>query len=794
MLDRNRQHQIAGPGHGQALSADLYYDGAQNFSPYGRDYSEQDESFSPLKLLFYVVQYRWLIVMLAAAGLVAGVVVTMMQTPKYQATTQLEVLVPSAKVFQDIEVVSENGDVRAFQTAREKLKSRALAQRVVFQLGLTEKPDFLFPTPDFSVSNIFYRAFGMSKSPSIQEKTPEQREEIAIKRVLNDLTVNLVPNTSLLSITFVDQKPKYASDVANQVAQSFIDQRLDQTSETSDLARQFIQEQVLQVKQKLQKSEEELVAYAKDAGITITGDDKSLIGSNIEALNTALATAIQDRLDAGRVVDQIDKGRGASLSPVLESEGLQKLSEKLADLTSQYQQKLGILKPGFPEMQQLQSQIKELQRLYNNGVLAITDSLRLKYQEAQNKEADLKAKLAEMEKQQVIFNDKNIKYTILKREVDSNRSQYDNLIAKLNEVGVSSELKTQSAAVVDFAALPDHPYSPRLTINVAIALAFFMVLSASVIYVIELLNNTFTNPEQVEKELGLAMLGILPLVDDRELMASIADQKSGLSEAYRSLRTSLQFSGAEGAPRSLVVTSSEPSEGKSTTSFKLGQDFAALGARVLIVDGDLRKPNLHRLFGLDNTIGLSNLLTNTVRKEDLASIFRATKYPNVTVLTSGTIPPNPADLLSSPKMALIVTNLGKRFDLVIIDAPPIVGLSDAPILSRLAEGTLMVISTNQVTRKSAKTALKRLRAAGANVVGAAMSKFAVNKFDYNYAYKYMNYQYYNYGTDTGTPKIEGKVDDGAGQPAYAESPALSRLVRRIRSSVGGFLDRAKSIS
>ncbi|MER8376592.1 GumC family protein [Mesorhizobium sp. M1406] len=443
---------LAFAGSGQALSADLYYDVPQNYDPYGRDHAGQDEGFNPLKLLFYIVQYRWLIVMMAAAGLVAGVIVTMMQTPKYQATTQLEVLVPSAKVFQDIEVVSENSDVRAFLTAREKLKSRALAQRVAFQLGLGEKPDFLFPTPSFSLSNIVYRAFGMSKSPSIEEKTPEEREAIAIKRILEDLTVNLVTNTSLLSITFVDQKPKYASDVANQVAQSFIDQRLDQTSETSDLARQFIQEQVLQVKQKLQKSEEELVTYAKDAGITVTGDDKSLIGSNIEALNTALATAIQERLDAGRVVDQIEKGRGSSLGPVLESEGLQKLSEKLADLTSQYQQKLGILKPGYPEMQQLQAQIKELRRLYNNGVLAITDSLRQKYQEAQSKEADLKSKVAEMERQQVVFND--IKYTILKREVDSNRSQYGSLIAKLNEVGVSSELKTLSAAIVDFAPLP----------------------------------------------------------------------------------------------------------------------------------------------------------------------------------------------------------------------------------------------------------------------------------------------------------------------------------------------------
>src|SRR5687768_10344918 len=154
MLDRIGHHrnQIAGAGHAQAVSSDVYFDGPHNYSPYGRDQFDHDEGFNPLKLLFYVVQYRWLIATLSAAGLVAGAVVTMMQTPKYQATAQLEVLVPSAKVFQDIEVMSESGDVRAFLTAREKLRSRALAQRVVFQLGLSEKPEFLSPTPDFSIA------------------------------------------------------------------------------------------------------------------------------------------------------------------------------------------------------------------------------------------------------------------------------------------------------------------------------------------------------------------------------------------------------------------------------------------------------------------------------------------------------------------------------------------------------------------------------------------------------------------------------------------------------------------
>ena len=789
MLDRNRQYQLQGP-HSPALPPDLYYDGVHNHEPYGVSRDELEEGFNPLRLLLYAVKYRWLIAMLSMAGLVSAFAITMMQTPKYQATAQLEVLVPSAKVFQDIELVSEIGDMRAFLTAREKIKSRALAQRVVFELGLAEKPEFLFPVPDFALRNIFYRAFGIDKQPSMQDWTAEQRERMAIRRLTGGLSVTLVPNTSLLSITFRDQDPALASDIANQVAQSFIDQRVDQTSQTSELARQFIQEQVLQVKDKLQKSERELIEYAKNTGITVTGDEKSLIGANIETLNAALAAAIQERLDYARLVAQIDAGRGESLGQVLESEGLAKLRSDIAELSGEYQQKLGTFKPGFPEMLQLQARIRELRRQLDNGVLAITESIRLKHQETVEKEKDLRQKMADLERQQVEFNDKSVKYTILKREVDSNRSQYDSLIAKLNEVGVSSELKTQNAAIVDFAPVPSIPFSPRLTKNLLLGLALFLVAAAAIIYILELLNNTFVNTDQIEKELGLPVLGILPMVEEREFLTSVADPKSGLSEAYRTLRTSIQFSGAEGAPKTLLVTSAEPAEGKSTTSFKLGQDFAALGAKVLIVDGDLRRPSLHRLFGLDNVLGLSNLLTNTVPKDELPAIFKKTKFDDLVVLTSGTIPPNPADLLSSPKMAMIVASLAKRFDLIIVDAPPVVGLSDAAILSRITDGTLLVVSANQVTRKAAKAALKRLRAAGGNVVGAALAKFAVNKFDYNYAYRYMNYNYYNYGTES--LQLEGPTGHGETRSSIRKSSKAHRMVNSLRTRVLDFVNRAKS--
>lgn len=785
----NRQLQPGGPGSAFHPPSEYLFDGAYRYAPYGyREAEPEPDAFNPLTLLLYVVRYRWLIAFLVAVGLVCGAVFTMMQTPRYRATAQLEVLVPSAKVFQDIEVVSEATDVRSFLTAREKLKSRALAQRAVYELGLTEKEDFLFPKPDFSPSNLFSRAFGIDRSTDINEYSPEQREAIAIGRLMENLSVDLVTNTSLLKVSFSDQQPVYAQSVANQIAQSFIDQRVDQTSETSGLARQFIQEQVLQVKERLQQSEKALVDYAKEAGITVTGDENSLISANLKAINAALAKAIEENLEYGRLVQQIDAGRGDGLEQVLASEGLARIRSRIAELSAEYQQKLSLFKPGFPEMKQLDSQIQELRKQADNGIAIITDSIRLKYEETQTKVADLRAKLAELEAEQAAYQDKNIQYTILKRDVESYRSQYDSLIDKLNDIGVGADLKTQNAAVVDLAVLPGGPYSPSMSRNLALALALFAALGAALIYILELLNNTFSNPEQVEKELGVPVLGILPSVDEKEIVNALSDQRSGLSEAYRSLRTALQFSGADGMPRTLLVTSSEPSEGKSTTAFKLAQDFASLNTSVLLVDADMRKPNLHRMFGLDNTLGLSNLLTNTIRKEDFPKLLRTTKYPNVTIMTSGTIPPNPADLLSSSRMAAALSGLAKRYDLVIIDAPPIVGLSDAPILSRLADGALLVVSANQVTRKSAVNALKRLRAAGANVLGATLSKFAVSRLDYNYAYRYINSDYYTYGAET--PRLAGASarveEDDIGQ-----DPTLGDMARGVRGRFGAFLSRLK---
>ena len=757
MLDRNSPSGRHSPGHaiepGHMSSVARPYGPWQN--SYGYDLEDEaGEGFNPLDILRYLFKYRWLVAIALVLGITSGHVMTWMQTPQYQASVKIEVTPPSAKVFQDLEVVSQGSDASNLFTEMEKVKTRAIAQRVVFALGLAENPSFLFPAPHFALSNLIARAFGHTTKPDISSYSPEQREAIAIDRVRSNIHVRRIGATNILRISYNDQNPELASQVANQVAESFVNQRIDQTTETTDLARQFIEEQVTQVKDRLQSSERALVNYAKQEGVTITGDETSLIAARIDEINSSLSHAIQQRLDYSRLVKQIDAGRGASLPQVLESEGIQNLNEQVATLSAEYQQKLSMFKPGFPEMQQIQARIGELRKQIDEAIEVVTANIRLQEEEVIAREADLRSKLAELELEQVAFQDKSIQYTILQREVESNRSQYDSLIAKLNDIGVGSELRQRNAVIVDSAVPPGGPFAPRLSSNLTQSLLFFAIAAAALIYLLELLHNTFSNPDQLETTLKVPVLGVLPKANEAEIADQLSTPQSALSEAYRSLRTSIQFTGVDGCPRSILVTSSGPSEGKSTTAFKLARDFGALGMQVLLIDADLRKPSLHYFFGCDNLIGLSNLLTNTARKEDWKRLFRRTRFSNLTLLTAGTIPPNPSDILSSPKMTMLYQACVARYDVVIIDGPPVMGLSDAPILARLMEGVLFVVSANQIPRKSATISLKRLQSVGAHVFGVAFSKFAPKSFEYNYGYapsrEYGAYGYGEIGSTDGT--------------------------------------------
>jgi capsular exopolysaccharide synthesis family protein len=774
VLDRNERNlPWRGPQGGALAPGDI---GAWNGYPMPSE-DEPGESFDPVKLFWIAVRYRWLIAIILAVSIVLGVVTTMMQSPKYAASARIEVMVPTARILEEMDVVGPPTDMRTIETAKEKLKSRDLARRVVLELNLANNAGFLFPLPDFSFANILARVFGTPPRPSLEQHELADREHLAINILLANLSATLQRGTSLIEVRYADGNPALAHAVANQVVRSYMDQQVDRTIETSELARQFIDEQVAETKRQLEEAEAALVAYVKEQQLSGGGDDGSLISASITAINEALGKAVQARLENERLLAQIDAGRAAQLKAVLDNEAIGATRAKLGELRARYEQDLFVYKADFPAMRQLAGQIAEVEQQLADEIDVIVGSIRLAYEASLQEEADLAKKLGELEAEQVAFRDKNIQYTILKREAESYRTQYESLVSKRNEIGVVSDLRRANVEVVDFAVEPVSPFEPSLMRSLLMFVGAALALSVAVIYVLELLNNKFSVPEQVESELRLPVLGIIPKAEGSKLTEALNNSRSAISEAYRSLRTSLQFAGTDGAPRSLLITSSEPGETKSTTAQKLAEEFAAIGNRVLIIDCDLRRPSLHRMFKVDNTMGLSNLLTNTVAQEDIQRLFHhSITHPNLSFLATGPMVPNPADLLSSPRMGAILHACMKTYAIVIMDGPPVIGISDALILSRLAESTLLVVAAHRTARKSARATLKRLQTAGGHMVGAMLGMLDVEKIEYSYSYRYMYEGYYAYGAEEGTPALEERK---GGEHKTGERDAQGSVVGRF---------------
>lgn len=700
----------------------------------------EDSGFDALDLVTLLLRYRWLVAAFTLAGLALGYALYSLQTPVYRATARIEISAPAARVMDELSPVTQSADLRAVQTAVERLKSSVIAADAVDRLALGENAAFVSPPRRFALPWPLDR----TEQPRITGLSPEEARETAIARVRQGLSVSALRNTAIVSLSFDHPDRELAQLVANQLAGSFISLRQRDTSTASQLAQQFIEAQVKTAERKLQASEERLVAYAKAEGLSMADEGGSLVAQNITALNASLSEAIAQKLSAASTVRQIENGEGKSLREVLENPALRDMQARIVALKAEYRQKLKTFKPDFPDMRMLAAQLGEFERQADALSKSLILSIRQRLTEAETREAQLRDRLGALETEQAAYLDKRIHYSMLKREVDANRAQHQGLIDKLNQAGVGASMTAVSASILDPAALPESPIAPNLTRSLLASLLAAGLAGSALIVALERLDNRFRRPQQVETELGLPVLALLPLVPKHQLEATLSQHGSPLTEAYRSLRSALQFSAPGGLPRVILITSAEPGEGKTTTAIALAKSIADLGRRVVLVDCDLRQPTVHRELRIANELGLSNILTNTAPRVGAVDLFERV-LPNLFVLTSGPVAPNPSDLLSSARMDLLLRALGEAYDTVILDGPPVIGLADAPILSRLAEGTLMVVSARSVSRRVARNALQRLRLAGGTILGAALSKVDLDGFDYREAYGTSGRGYYAYG-------------------------------------------------
>jgi capsular exopolysaccharide synthesis family protein len=438
--------------------------------------------------------------------------------------------------------------------------------------------------------------------------------------------------------------------------------------------------------------------------------------------------------------EQLQSAQGIGVPQMLESESIAEKRAKKADLAANYQEQLAFFKPAYPEMVKLQAQMDELDRQIGEEISLIRASVEAEYKTAVAEEQSLTERLDALKEEFTDFRNRNIQYTILQREVDTNRTLYDGLLQRYKEIGVAGGVGTNNVAVVDRAEVPGGPFTPNLRRNLMMSLMLGLVLGVGAAFAREQLDDTFKSPEDIEENLGVPLLGVVPLAKSEEdHQLQLEDPRSALSEAYRSLRTALQFSTSSGVPRTLLVTSARATEGKSTTALTLARNYAELGMKVLLIDADLRKPTLHKkLPGSDPGVGLTNCLASEVVTPQ---VFQKTATRGLTFMPSGPLPPNPAELLAGPKMISLLAVAAEQFDLVILDGPPVAGLADGPLLSSMAAGTLFVIDGGSTRRNAAKGALKRLHFARGQVVGAVINKLTVGGFGYGYGYGYHGYGY-----------------------------------------------------
>ncbi len=730
----------------QLARADSEHDGA--VTPWTPDqHDEAEDSTSDLDLLQYwhvLWKHRFLVLSTVVVSLAIALGLTAFSTPTYTASATLEIDREAAKIvnLQGVEPQEETGGSEEFyQTQYGLLRSPSLANRVIRTLGLTTSAPFLYaenlppPHPSTRVGDNWRAKF----------------EQAVFHKVTSSFGVEPIRGSRLVTLSFDSPDPKIAAMVVNSFADNFIQSNMERHFESSSYARDFLQQQIALAKSHLEDSERAAVAYAIDQQIINLHDEnapagdpsatESLVEKNLSSLDTAYAAAEADRIDAEAKWRQANAAQGLGLTQDLLDPTIQELSQEKAKLEAQYQDEMRLFRPGYPPAVQLKAQIDELNSKIQAEAGNVKQSLRANYAAALSREQQLAAQVNDLKAKVLNLKDRSIKYNFLQREVDTNRTLYDGLLQRYKEVGVTGGVQPNNISIIDRAEPPLKPSKPKPLVNFSIALIAGLGLGALGAFAMEALDQAIRNPGDVEQKIGLPLLGAVPLltkgVTPQEAMQ---DARSSFWEAYYSIRTALQFSSTSGVPHSMVVVSSRPGEGKTTTSIALAHSLARLGAKVLLVDADLRKPSLHTRLGLDHGMGLTNFLTGAAAFSDLP---QPTDNPSLSVITSGPLPPTPAELLADMRLRAFIAEAEKHFDIVIIDGPPVMGFADAPMIAAAVDGTLVVVEAGGSSRGQIRSALRRLRMGHAKILGVVLAKYDVRKATYGYGYGY-GYSYYAY--------------------------------------------------
>ena len=721
---------------------------------------------------------KWTIITFLAVIVITVTISAFTATPIYEATTRLIIDKenPNVVSIQEVMAVDASGS-DYYQTQYKVIESRTVAREVIRRLNLDESEEFFPKTEDTFLSNLkhsikeaiaYWKDLFVSMLKTEKEKpaytisNEYDPDSPLVSNFIKRIQINPIRNSRLVDISFQAKDPVMAAKIANTLAKAYIGQNLETKLRAVQDAVKWLHRRIEEERKKVEMTEQALLRYKEEQSIItdFSSDVENITAQKLAQLNTQVVEAESNRVEAETRFQQAMTLAGTpdmldSIPEVLNNELIRQIKsmevelyKRMSELSKKYGQK-------HPRMIAIESELKTLQKRKAQEINRVIGSLKNEYKVALAKEKSLKAALTNQKKESLELNKKAVRYGVLRREAESARHMYELLIKRFKEASLTEDMRTGNIRIIDRAEVPRDPVKPNKKRNILLAIIVGLVTGTGLAFFFEYLDNTIKIPDDIKRHLRIPYLGPVPLFyksskgssgDDTDIdLVTFHSPKSSASESYRGMRTSILFSSAESPPQAIIITSAGPREGKTTTTANLAVTMAQADSKVIILDCDMRRPQMHKIFGVARDVGISNLL---VGSSDFKETIIHSQIPNLDIIPCGPIPPNPSEILGSARMATLLNELRKQYAYILIDSPPSTAVTDTVVLSKSVDGLVLVIRAGDTAREIVKNGVVQFESIGAHILGAVLNGVDMGRD----SYYYYQYYYYYYGEDGGKKK------------------------------------------